>query len=315
MQKLLHDMQQAQDQKARSEIHIHQNVVLKDPLETSQQPTGDLGGDQALGSSPSKNFMIGWEQTITDVYRLEQFGDLSRTKMSRGQYTISHRLFVFFTQELGDELHNQTAIINTFAKDANFLPGRNFDGYQNSVRKALLPGDGVYPHVVQPTLDKKIKDEGWNKTEIRFNQRKDFGFILLVFIGPIKFNTTSVDNIKEKAVTDAILEGGQINYSKSLPQTGSNPPTNWCPGRRYISQIVPQDVHQPTVLNHSSKHVPKSLFVKDPPRDLDESIANIRAFAEELVFDDRKGNIKDAKRQVWRLLELCFPLAFFDLTG
>ncbi len=45
MQELLHDMQQAQDQKARSEIHIHQNVVLKDPLETSQQPTGDLGGD------------------------------------------------------------------------------------------------------------------------------------------------------------------------------------------------------------------------------------------------------------------------------
>jgi hypothetical protein len=80
--------------------------------------------------------------------------------MSRGQYTISHRLFVFFTQELGtcyqfhrgyengkirvnlqiygtfmlnfflfslltffftgDELHNKTAIINTFedAKDA-----------------------------------------------------------------------------------------------------------------------------------------------------------------------------------------------------
>jgi hypothetical protein len=61
--------------------------------------------------------------------------------------------------------------------------------------------------------------------------------------------------------------------------------------------------------------VPKSIFVKDPPRDLDESIANNRAFAEELVFDDRKGNIKDAKRQVWRLLERCFPLAFFDLTG
>jgi hypothetical protein len=36
---------------------------------------------------------------------------------------------------------------------------------------------------VQPTLEKKIKDEERNKTEIRFNQRKDFGFILLVFIG------------------------------------------------------------------------------------------------------------------------------------
>lgn len=77
MQKLLHDMQQAQDQKARSEIHIHQNVVLKDPLETSQQPTGDPGGDQTLGSSPSKNFMIRWEQTIPDVYRLEQVLQLS----------------------------------------------------------------------------------------------------------------------------------------------------------------------------------------------------------------------------------------------
>jgi hypothetical protein len=52
---------------------------------------------------------------------------------------------------------------------SNFLPGRNFDGYRNSVRKTQFPGDGVYPHVVQPTLDKKIKDEGWNKTEIRFN--------------------------------------------------------------------------------------------------------------------------------------------------
>ncbi|EFX72040.1 hypothetical protein DAPPUDRAFT_326638 [Daphnia pulex] len=60
-------------------------------------------------------------------------------------------------------------------------------------------------HVVQPTLDKKIKDEGWNKTEIRFKQRNDFGFILLVFIGGIKFKVTSVDHIKEKAVTDAYM--------------------------------------------------------------------------------------------------------------
>jgi hypothetical protein len=41
----------------------------------------------------------------------------------------------------------------------------------------------------------------------------------------------------------------------------------------------------------------------------------MRAFAEELVYDDKKENIKDAKRQGWRLLERCFPLAFFILTG
>jgi hypothetical protein len=44
-------------------------------------------------------------------------------------------------------------------------------------------------------------------------------------------------------------------------------------------------------------------------------MANIRAFAEELVFDNRKGNNKDEKRQGWRLLEHCFPLAFFTFTG
>jgi hypothetical protein len=69
------------------------------------------------------------------------------------------------------------------------------------------------------------------------------------------------------------------------------------------------------VSNNSNNSIPKSLFVKDPPRELDESIANIRAFAEELVFDDHKGNIKDANRQGWRLLQRCFPLSFFTLTG
>jgi hypothetical protein len=69
------------------------------------------------------------------------------------------------------------------------------------------------------------------------------------------------------------------------------------------------------VSDNSNNSVPKSLFVKDPPRELDESIANIRAFAEELVFDDHKGNITDAKRQGWRLLQRCFPLSFFTLTG
>ncbi|EFX78491.1 hypothetical protein DAPPUDRAFT_246310 [Daphnia pulex] len=59
MQELLHDMQQAQDQKARSEIHIHQNVVLKDPLETSQTPTGDLGGDQVPVTSSIADMKMG----------------------------------------------------------------------------------------------------------------------------------------------------------------------------------------------------------------------------------------------------------------
>jgi hypothetical protein len=69
------------------------------------------------------------------------------------------------------------------------------------------------------------------------------------------------------------------------------------------------------VSNHSNEAVPKNLFVKDPPRDLNESISNTRAFAEELVYDDKKRNITDGKRQGWRLLERCFPLEFFDLTG
>ncbi len=57
---------------------------------------------------------------------------------------------------------------------SNFFPGLNFDGYQNSVQKALLPGGGVYPHVVQPILDDEIKNDGCNKTEIRFKQINDF---------------------------------------------------------------------------------------------------------------------------------------------
>jgi hypothetical protein len=69
------------------------------------------------------------------------------------------------------------------------------------------------------------------------------------------------------------------------------------------------------VSNHSNEAVPKNLFVKDPSGDLNESISNIRAFAEELVYDDKKRNITDGKRQGWRLLERCFPLEFFTLTG
>jgi hypothetical protein len=81
---------------------------------------------------------------------------------------------------------------SSFFLFSNFFPGPNFDGYQNSVQKVLFPGGGVYPHVVQPTLDDKIKDDGWNKTEIRFKQRNDFGFILLVFIGGISKSKMSL---------------------------------------------------------------------------------------------------------------------------
>jgi hypothetical protein len=76
---------------------------------------------------------------------------------------------------------------------SNFFLGWNFDGYQNSVQKALLPGGGVWGgHVLQPTLDDKIKDDGCNKTEIRFKQRNDFGFIVLVFIGGISKSKMSL---------------------------------------------------------------------------------------------------------------------------
>ncbi len=53
----------------------------------------------------------------------------------------------------------------------------------------------------------------------------------------------------------------------------------------------------------------------DPPRSLIESIANIKAYATKLVADDRKGKIIDAKRQGWKLLEVMFPIEFYELTG
>ncbi|EFX78693.1 hypothetical protein DAPPUDRAFT_245976 [Daphnia pulex] len=46
------------------------------------------------------------------------------------------------------------------------------------------------------------------------------------------------------------------------------------------------------VLNYTSEAVPKSLFVKDPPRDLNESIANIRAFAKRAKFDEDEALIQ-----------------------
>jgi hypothetical protein len=116
--------------------------------------------------------------------------------MSRGQYTISHRLFVFFTQELGtcyqfhrgyengkirvnlqiygtfmlnffkfslltffftgDELHNETAIINTFedAKDACsqigiLLPRRD----QSRADGAGGTGESLRCPIVSPYLN------------------------------------------------------------------------------------------------------------------------------------------------------------------
>lgn len=39
-------MQQARNQKVRSEIHIHQKDVTKGALKTDQHPTGDLCRDQ-----------------------------------------------------------------------------------------------------------------------------------------------------------------------------------------------------------------------------------------------------------------------------
>jgi hypothetical protein len=80
------------------------------------------------------------------------------SEMSRGENTYSHRLFVFFTQQLGTSYQFHKCYEN----------GHNFAQYQNSIRKALLPGGGVLHlfHVVQPTLDNYIKNKGWKKTEI-----------------------------------------------------------------------------------------------------------------------------------------------------
>jgi hypothetical protein len=69
------------------------------------------------------------------------------------------------------------------------------------------------------------------------------------------------------------------------------------------------------VSKFTSKDAPAKVFVADPPRELNESIANIKAYATKLVTDDSKGKIKDAKRQGWKLLEVLFPIEFYELTG
>jgi hypothetical protein len=46
MQEWLHGMQQARNQKVRSEIYIHQKDVTKGALKTAKHPTGYLGRDQ-----------------------------------------------------------------------------------------------------------------------------------------------------------------------------------------------------------------------------------------------------------------------------
>jgi protein tyrosine/serine phosphatase len=68
------------------------------------------------------------------------------------------------------------------------------------------------------------------------------------------------------------------------------------------------------VSNHSNEAVPKNLFVKDPPGDLNESISDTRAFAEEIVYDDKKRNITDGKRlKMHSFLRLFFTFRFFSV--
>ncbi|EFX77402.1 hypothetical protein DAPPUDRAFT_247705 [Daphnia pulex] len=61
--------------------------------------------------------------------------------------------------------------------------------------------------------------------------------------------------------------------------------------------------------------VPSKRFVADPPRSLNESIANIRAYATKLVDDNRNSDIVDGQRQGWKLFEVLFPIEFYELTG
>jgi hypothetical protein len=53
-------------------------------------------------------------------------------------------------------------------------------GYQSYVKKALLPGGGVYLHVVQPLLDAKIHKERWDEETNLFQLGKDYGVELTV---------------------------------------------------------------------------------------------------------------------------------------
>jgi hypothetical protein len=68
------------------------------------------------------------------------------------------------------------------------------------------------------------------------------------------------------------------------------------------------------VSRFTSKDVPNKRFLADPPRLLNGSIANIKAYATKLVEDDLNGDIIDGKRQGWKLLEVLFPIEFYELT-
>ncbi len=62
---------------------------------------------------------------------------------------------------------------------------------------------------------------------------------------------------------------------------------------------------------YTSKAGPSIFQVLDSTASQQEWIENKRAYATKVV----KDNERDAKRAAWRLLELCFPLEFFKLTG
>jgi hypothetical protein len=66
-----------------------------------------------------------------------------------------------------------------------FLPGSHFGVYKLKIEKALLPGGGVYPHVVQPVLDSKIRKEKWEKETNFFQLRNEYGVELSVTIKQI----------------------------------------------------------------------------------------------------------------------------------
>lgn len=64
----------------------------------------------------------------------------------------------------------------------NYLPGKNFENYKHFIQETLQPGCGVYPHVVQIELDKQIKKNFWEKTELTYPKGNDHACTLLVYL-------------------------------------------------------------------------------------------------------------------------------------
>jgi hypothetical protein len=81
MQEWLHGMQQARNQKVRSEIYIHQKDVTKGALKTAKHPTGYMGRDQEKDKVKTEE--VKPEEDILDPVRLKINLKVKKRKKSK----------------------------------------------------------------------------------------------------------------------------------------------------------------------------------------------------------------------------------------